>query len=122
MMLGFQRRFAPFVLDGSKTHTIRAVRKIPPKVGETCHCYVDPRQKTMRLLGRWPCVRVEEIIITRYQLVYVEDQILSRSECNSLAWRDGFRSADRGRAFEEMMEFWEGRLPFRGQVIHWRKP
>ena len=58
MLLGFKRRFAPFVEEGSKTHTIRAKRKIAPKVGETCHCYVDPRQKTMRLLGRWTCVKV----------------------------------------------------------------
>ena len=27
MLLGFKRRFAPYVEDGSKTHTIRATRK-----------------------------------------------------------------------------------------------
>lgn len=119
MLLGFRRRFAPFVEDGSKTHTIRAERKIQPRVGETCHCYVDPRQKTMRLLGRWPCVKVEEIIITKFQLVMINDQPLSLDECKSLAWRDGFRSQSRDEAFAEMMEFWEGRLPFRGHIIHW---
>jgi hypothetical protein len=64
MLLGFKRRFAPFVEEGSKTHTIRAKRKIRPKVGEVCHCYVDPRQKSMRLLGRFPCVKVETIDIS----------------------------------------------------------
>lgn len=51
MLLGFKRQFAKYVEEGSKTHTVRGFRKISPKVGDICHCYVDPRQKTMRLLG-----------------------------------------------------------------------
>lgn len=34
MLLGFKKRFAPMVEDGSKTHTIRAKRKIRPRVGK----------------------------------------------------------------------------------------
>jgi hypothetical protein len=120
MLLGFKRRFAPFVEDGSKTHTIRAIRKVAPKVGEMCHCYVDPRQKTMRLLGRWPCVKVEDIQITPHHQVYIDGQFLEKDECDALAWRDGFRSRGPDGAFAEMMEFWKGRLPFRGCVIHWK--
>ena len=52
MLLGFKARFEPFVIEGSKTHTIRRVKKIPPKIGEVCHCYGDVRQKTMHVLGR----------------------------------------------------------------------
>ena len=63
MLLGFKRRFEPFVSEGSKTHTIRAARKNPPRVGQMCDCYVDSRQKTMRLLGRWVCTKVESILI-----------------------------------------------------------
>lgn len=124
MLLGFKRRFAPFVVDGSKTHTIRATRKNLPKVGEMCHCYVDPRQKTMRLLGRWPCVKVQQISISIYGLVIIDGESLDVDESNVLAWRDGFRSRQPDEAFDEMMEFWQGRLPFRGHVIHWkwRKP
>jgi hypothetical protein len=123
MLLGFKRRFAPFVEEGSKTHTIRATRKIPPRVGEMCHCYVDPRQKTMRLLGRWPCVRVEEITVKMFGaavLVTIQDNLLDNSEMNELAWRDGFRGRSRCQAFSEMMDFWAGRLPFHGQIIHWK--
>lgn len=120
MLLGFQRRFALFVADGSKTHTIRAIRKNPPKVGEICHCYVDPRQKAMRLLGRWPCVKVQEIVIGLNHCVYIDRYLLQADECNALAWRDGFRDRGRAHAFEQMMEFWEGRLPFKGHIIHWR--
>lgn len=53
MLLVFKRQFASFVEEGSKTHTIRGKQKIAPKVGDVAHCYVDPRQKSMRLLGRW---------------------------------------------------------------------
>jgi len=126
MLLGFKRRFAPYVLDGSKTHTIRAIRKITPKVGEMCHCYVDPRQKTMKLLGRWPCVKVETIAFRVAAgrnwpvLVWVGKEQLSCDECNALAWRDGFRDRGHNHALEEMLEFWKGRLPFDGYLIHWR--
>lgn len=119
MLLGFKRRFALYVWEGSKTHTIRGERANPPKVGETCHCYVDPRQKSMALLGRWECVKVEPITITADQ-VLIEGQRLSSDERNALAWRDGFRDMGRHHAFKSMMHFWEGRLPFHGQVIHWK--
>jgi hypothetical protein len=129
MLLGFKRRFAPFVEDGSKTHTIRGERKITPKVGEICHCYVDPRQKSMRLLGRWPCVKVEEVYINSTIIspaatkidIWVDAVPLSWDEKNELAWRDGFRDASGGREFAlvRMMEFWKGRLPFVGHLIHW---
>lgn len=136
MLLGFRRRFAPFVEEGSKTHTIRAKRKRPPRVGETCHCYVDPRQKTMRLLGRWACVRVEDIRITVFRHAYanigrvwIEGIELSLDEANALAWRDGFRGHGTSEAFAEMVSYWMKLHPevrrgcqydFRGDVIHWR--
>lgn len=102
MLLGFKRRFEPMVMDGSKTHTMRAKRKIRPRVGETCHCYVDPRQKSMRVLGRWPCVRVEDVLI--YERgdgtlnMFVEGVELTLDEKNAFAWRDGFRSRGKRRA------------------------
>jgi hypothetical protein len=130
MLLGFKRRFAPYVEDGSKTHTIRAKRTNRPKVGETCHCYVDPRQKTMRLLGRWECVKVESILIyecgDKTLSVFINGEQLGTDEKNALAWRDGFRGNGNRGAFEEMAAFWKAEHPevltdaFRGDVIHWR--
>jgi hypothetical protein len=148
MLLGFKRRFAPFVEEGSKTHTIRGVRKITPRVGEVCHCYVNPRQKTMRLLGRWACVKVEPIVIYecadgRFSVI-VDGNELTPDEKDVLAWMDGFR--DSGKvygAFTFMMRYWvethgDGRiidvnyrgepfapnhrkaLAFEGHLIHWR--
>lgn len=143
MLLGFKRQFAAFVEDGSKTHTIRAMRKNPPRVGEVCHCYTDVRQKSMRLLGRWPCVKVEPVTLDfqRCGIAYVlritvADRTLSMEEAIALAWRDGFRSTERLNAarpgkfagLDAMARFFisTGRLtdaldsvPWHGQLIHW---
>jgi hypothetical protein len=118
------------VKDHSKRHTIRARRKTRPGVGETCHCYTGLRTKRARLLGRWPCVKVEDILI--YERgdgtfgVVIDGIELGIDEKNALAWRDGFRHAGRRNAFASMMIFWKqehGRtgapLDFSGDVIHW---
>ncbi len=130
MLLGFKRRFAPFVEEGSKTHTIRAMRKNVPRAGEICHCFVDPRQKTMRLLGRFECIRVQKIRIAATGrpsvplLVSIDDAILSPKEADLLFFRDGFRDRT-GETFQYMhqaAEFWKDRLEteFHGHLIAWR--
>lgn len=138
MLLGFKRQFAEYVEEGTKFHTVRSFRKIPPRVGETAHCYVDPRQKTMRLLGRWPVVRVVSITLDfeksgiGYALrITIDNQTLSRDEAERFAWCDGFRGQN--RPLFEMATFWikSKRLtdaldskPWHGQVIYWdpKKP
>lgn len=130
MLLGFQKRWAPFVSDGSKTHTIRANSKRRPfRVGDSCDCYVDPRQKTMRHLGSWPCVKVEKIQIfampnaesQKYPLIIrIDDQPLSKDETEAFLFRDGFRSSEHATHSREAYLFWKKRLPFTGQIIHWR--
>ena len=122
MLLGFKRQFAKYVEEGSKTHTIRAVRKITPKVGEVCHCYVDPRQKSMRLLGRFRCTRVSDIEICRMHTalaVFIDGEVLSCDEAESLFQRDGFR-AEGSAAITQAAKFWKGKLPFKGHLIHWK--
>ncbi len=130
MILGFKARFVPFILDGSKTHTIRATRKNPPRTGEACHCYTGLRTKACRLLGRWRCVKVESILIHeekldnhgrhRMMMIAINGEHLTLDECRALAWRDGFRSASPRLAFAEMIEYWEDRrFPFVGHLIHW---
>lgn len=133
MLLGFKQRFAPFVEDGTKLHTIRAKRKVRPKVGEICHCYVNPRQKTMRLLRRSVCVRVDEITIFGNGLwpdplaIEINGHLLSRDEARDLAWLDGFRSHPKNTILPlgEMAAFWKvthGMKPgdvFVGDLIHW---
>ena len=122
--------------EGSKTHTIRARRKIRPKPGETCHCYTGLRQKGARLLGRFLLVRVQEIIIRRIErpgvplCVEIDGEQLSPDEANIFFYRDGFRPEFytgklRLQAFlypsiEMAAEFWKDReSTFVGDLIHW---
>lgn len=124
-LYNFQKRFVPFILSGEKTHTIRGRRVNPDKPGNTLHLYTGLRQKGARLLMRVACSKVEDIsirIVTTdkhlgiqsYE-VAIDGIVLDESEAVALSRRDGFSS------FQEMMKFWQGRLPFEGQIVHWRK-
>jgi hypothetical protein len=135
MVLGFKRRFAEYVREGSKTHTIREDAGDRWKVGKMVDAFVDPRQKTMeRLMPSTPCVKVEEIEIhihgagcvsndyrDHYE-IKVDGMPLGNDEKEMLALRDGFRSSDYRWHFIEMMEFWKDRVPFKGKIIHWKFP
>jgi hypothetical protein len=120
-LYNFQRRFVAKILSGEKRHTIRAIRAYPDKPGNILHLYSGLRTKKAELLMRVPCVKVEEIRIDSrsgdpaHCRLEIDGQFLDRSEKEALARRDGFSN------FAEMIEFWDGRLPFRGHVIHWRK-
>ena len=120
MLFSFKHRFVPLLLDGSKTHTIRALRKDGKvaKVGETAHCFMNARQKSMTLLGRWTVARVEEFeVYTRGDgtlAPMVDGEVLSLDEKNALAYRDGFRSED---PFLEMTRYWLSDLRVQGKII-----
>lgn len=128
-LYNFQKRFVPYLLDGTKTHTIRGVRAHPDKPGNTIHLYTGLRQKSARLLFRAPCVRVDEIEFRRDTrealIVQVNGDHLSRDEIESLFDRDGFRThlgldpTGRINATEQALMHWCGRLPFVGHMIHW---
>lgn len=120
-LYNFKKRFAPFVRDGTKRHTIRAKRKHPDKPGNTVHLYYGLRTKSVELLGRSICVKVEEIQVSAGQQVFIDGVELNLDEKNALAFCDGFRSRGVSGAFDEMMAFWNGRLPFTGDIIHWSK-
>jgi len=127
-LYGFKKRFVPMILDGSKRHTIRDIRKNADRPGKVMHLYTGLRQKGATLLFRAPCVKVEDIEIVELPgifldhagpVVRVNGEALSSDECNALAWRDGFRGSGLEGAFLEMMQFWDGRLPFTGHLYHW---
>lgn len=126
----FQTRFVDAILRGAKTHTIRATRVHPDKPGNTLHLYTGLRHKGAKLLMRVPCTAIQEIKIElrlysgtsvlakglRFPCVIIEGYKLGADEKEALARRDGFSS------FQEMMNFWVGRLPFEGHIIHWKYP
>jgi hypothetical protein len=113
-LYNFQPRFVPMILSGEKTHTIRSIRANPDKPGNILHLYTGLRHKGARLLMRVFCVKVEEIQISPMMYVSIDGHGLRADEEEQLARRDGFAN------FAEMMQFWAGRLPFRGHVVHWK--
>jgi hypothetical protein len=71
------------------------------------------------------CLKVEDVLIRerkslsddcteRFEVV-VDGVGLECDEKEALAYADGFKS------FSAMMAFWEGNLPFIGQIIHWKQ-
>lgn len=109
----FQPRFVPLIESGAKTHTIRATRRHPDTPGKMLHLYTGLRQRGARLIKRAKCTHVQSIRITGRQQVFIDGVKLGRDECEVLARLDGFPN------FDQMMQFWNGRRPFVGQVIHW---
>lgn len=122
-LYNFKKQFVPYVLDGSKTHTIRGARRYPDSPGDTCHLFTGLRTKEAWLLLRAPCVRVERFELYRGDMK-IWGVSLSLDEKNAFAWKDGFRNPNnnpRG-CFDMMLEFWlksHGTTEFVGQVIHW---
>lgn len=115
----FKKRFVPYILAGGKTHTIRPLRANADKPGNTLHLYTGLRQKGARLLMRVPCVKVESITIATNGVMSIDGVQLSDDERDAFARRDGFPNG-----WPEMYEFWSSthRLPFNGQIVHWKKP
>ncbi len=120
-LLNFQPRFVVPIRRGSKAHTIRADRKYPIKAGAKLYLYCGARHKGAYRILPEPvtCMRVENIYISdlvdaaALHLVSIENSWLSADERERLAVADGFAN------FTDMMQFWDGRLPFKGQIIHW---
>lgn len=125
-LYNFKAQFVPFILSGSKTHTIRARRAHPDKPGNMVHLYTGLRTRKTRLLLRSKCVKVEDVMIRKTRTfsldpkdiyeIAIDGVGLEDSEKEQLARCDGFMD------FSAMMAFWTGRLPFVGHIIHWRSP
>jgi hypothetical protein len=121
-LYNFQKRFAPKILSGEKRHTIRADRKDGrlPKPGELLHLYTGLRQKGTQFLMRTRCTKVQRIGIDDMEddgiKIAIDGYVLVPDEAEAFAKADGFESST------EMMKFWEGRLPFEGNIIHWHFP
>lgn len=121
-LYNFQARFVPFIKAGTKKHTIRAKRKHPDQPGDTLYLYSGLRtKKAKRIIPPTECVKVEDIEIKdgaffdeNHASVKVDSVELDRSERETLARADGFKN------FDEMIQFWRGRLPFSGDIIHWK--
>jgi hypothetical protein len=148
-LYNFQPRFVPYILEGTKTHTIRAERRHMDMPGRTMHLYTGLRHKGARLLMRVRCVKIEFVKFETDGRVRIGARIdgydpkdsggagvpggfleLDEDEKIALAWRDGFRFPETWRkrdrhgvsCFDLMLEFWRERLPWSGWIIHWQPP
>lgn len=135
MIVGFKPRFEQFVMDGSKQHTLRDVRKGDRQIvaGDRLDLYGDVRQKTQHSLGRYLCTRVQVARFSVFGGMYemsIDDVMLSRDEADLFAWRDGFRHKYlikngvpiSAGCFAMMMDYWvkDGKtFPFEKRLIHW---
>lgn len=114
-LYNFQQRFVPFIRARTKKHTIRAIRANPDKPGNTLHLYAGLRTKKARLIARVICTAIDTIWISGTgAVVSINGLCIGDDEKEELARRDGFSN------FQEMMNFWDGRLPFEGHIVHWR--
>lgn len=133
MLVTFKRRFEQLVWEGLKTHTIRADRKDGKhaRAGEIFHCYGDSRQKTMFLIGRWACTRVQRIQLSTSMMreppagppmywldIWIDGIKLSDDEVVAFSKADGFPDGP-----AEMAKYWidvHGEGDFEGDLNHWR--
>ncbi len=146
----FKERFVPFVVNGSKPHTIRSIRKNRAKKGDTLYLYFGLRTKYVRKLREEVCnnaisINIDEIfgiVLYDHLLSKQEEEIalinptdhrlgatkiLSSIERDQLAWYDGFRPDGSSESqpygsYNLMLRFWRQThaLPFVGDIIYWQ--
>jgi hypothetical protein len=118
-VLTFQPRFAPLVIAGTKSQTVRGVRKRPIKVGDRLSLRRwtgRPYASKQEMLREAVCVETAAVNIGRAFLeLMVNDVELDDAAANDFARRDGF--AD----YSEMLDWFENvhGLPFAGVLIRW---
>jgi len=121
-LLNFKPQFVEPIRATRKRHTIRGDRKIPIKVGDKLYLYCGARTKRCFRILPNPviCTKVQRITILEdrslRRYIAIEGIRLDKDEREALARADGFDD------FTTMMRFWDGRLPFEGQIIHWKTP
>lgn len=91
----FKEQFCEPVEEGSKLHTVRAIRvgkTRHAKPGETVYLYFGMRTKWCRKLAEGTCTRVQNITIGTWG-IKIDGQDLYWAERDRFAWSDGFRPA-----------------------------
>jgi hypothetical protein len=121
--LSYHKQFAPAVEAGRKLQTIRAMRKVPIKPGDTLYHYTGMRTKACRRLGVSTCRSANQIDIIRWngqRGVFLQDcpgvgqRRLGNIEISVLAIKDGFPDVDSFYAW-----FISENFHFTGQLITW---
>jgi hypothetical protein len=130
-LLGFTV-FKEKILDGTKTQTIRKMRKHPIKLGDHLYIYWHPRQKDCTKLGDATCrdvfnIRMSIVVETDRELfprlsrfylkVLTTAGLMDIKELTELAHKDGFENV------QDMANWFHNKYGFLNQellqVIRW---
>lgn len=144
----FNERFVQFVLDGSKTQTVRSRRRNPAKPGDTLYLYYGLRTKHCRKLREEKCTMATSLVVCDDKVIiytrplsnlelevartkptaFPAEVVWEGPDGDLFAWLDGFRPEGSTRedprgAFELMLRFWRQThsLPWAGDIIYWRQ-
>jgi len=119
----FKAQFAPKVLDGSKTTTIRPFPKDGkcPRMRDIIDCRMwsaKPYGSTQVKLARFEIVSVFQVLIDDGDIYLIHGDLkkqVPEHVADGWAQQDGFKS------YEEMYAWFEGnyKLPFKGIRIKW---
>lgn len=118
----FQKRFAPLIREGLKTHTIRAERKRHARPGEMLQLFTGMRTaQCERIIPDVVCTSVLpiEIHFAASRIERIEVGIVPIRNLDHFAVADGFID------IEDMSAFWmkhHGARPFHGVIIEWPMP
>ena len=125
----FKERFCPMILDQSKTHTIRDIRKgnsKHAKEGDPVMLYFGMRTKYCYKLGDGTCLYTLPIIIYKNE-IFVADNKLDYYQREYLSWCDGFRPTGSSYlnpegSFDLMIRYWlqNGGLSYERRIIYWK--
>lgn len=113
----FKKDFAPKILIGEKTSTIRSKQRC--KVGDTMHLFTGQRTKACKRLMTTTCVGVGRITINKYTwaLHEFEGELYTR-EHEVLSAQEGFEN------LQAMLDFFDKQygLPYTGYIHVWQPP
>jgi hypothetical protein len=123
--LSYHKQFAPLVESGAKLQTIRAMRKVPVKPGDTLYHFTGMRTKACRRLGVSICTEALQIdILTgKYNAVCLQmclggsQRRIGKTEILAIAKADGFDSIDAFYAW--FGNPGESLYHLHGQLIKW---
>ncbi len=111
MLLGFKKRFRAPIESGAKIHTMRDVRKNPPKIGERLFMYTGLRTKYCELITNRETLRATQQIeikvhvFSKIVCAWIDGRCLDVFEVAEFVQNDGFDDA------EDFAEWWIAKIP-----------
>lgn len=117
----FQTQFAPKIIDRTKWHTIRPVRKHPTKVGDILYLNTGMRTKNYKRISEEVCLAIDPVQIDPVERMIILDGIsLIGPEKKAFIQHDGFDVVEEFYGF--FTRYPADVLQNHLQVIYWILP